>query len=74
MDCFCFVTGKLENHLGNLREGISYLQKAMKVLSISHGEQHNLVILLKEQLDGACYEMAQREEYEAIERIYKQEE
>ena len=66
--------GKLELQLDNFRDGISYFEKAMKVLHVSHGEKHDLVRLLEESLQSAALEASQRQQFEQIEDIKMEEE
>ena len=66
--------GKLEMQVDNIREGITCLEKALKILTISHGENHSLVQMLKQTLDGACREMNEREHFKHLEFKLKEEE
>lgn len=59
--------GKLQLQVDDLRGGINCFEKALKILSISHGENHELVKMLKESLQSACREMQQREEMKNLE-------
>ena len=60
--------------MDNLREGITYFEKALKVLSISHGENHELVRLLKHHLEEASREMNEREHLRHLEAMKDEEE
>ena len=65
-----FKQGKLEILMENLRGGISYFQKALKVLSVSHGEQHELVKMLQQSLSDACDDMVASERYNTLEQMH----
>ena len=65
--------GKLALQLDKMREGITYLEKAKKILSVSHGEDHELVHILRSTLAEASREMLERENYNIIKRIYNDE-
>lgn len=67
-----FKQGKLEVLSENLREGVAYYQKAIKILSVSHGENHELVEMLKSSFKDTCSDLTAVERYSAIERIYKE--
>ena len=53
--------------MDNLRGGIDCFEKALKILSISHGEKHELVGMLKENLQSESFEMHQKEQYKNFE-------
>jgi hypothetical protein len=68
------ILGKLELQVDNLREGISYFEKALKVLRISHGEKHELIGLLKHHLEEASREMSERTHLRHLENMKEEEE
>jgi len=67
-----FKQGKLEVLSENLREGISYFQKAVKILSISHGKEHHLVQMLKQSQDDAGSDLVACQRMDSYEKIYKE--
>ncbi|XP_012566679.1 histone-lysine N-methyltransferase SMYD3 isoform X1 [Hydra vulgaris] len=67
-----FKLGKLALQIEDLRNGITYLEKGYKVLSITHGSSCHFVQKLKSYLDEACQEMAELEKYRALEERYIQ--
>jgi len=69
-----FKQGKLELQMENLREGISYFEKAMKILCISHGEKHELVVLLQQTLQSALIEVSSLEQFGHVDNMMKMEE
>ena len=60
--------------MDNLREGITYFEKAMKVLCVSHGEKHELVVLLQQTLQSALMEVSNREQYGHLENMKMEQE
>lgn len=62
--------GKLALLLDQLRDGVEYLKKGLKVLTVSHGPQHDLVQTLKSTILKACEEMRDKDEYDTIKRMY----
>ena len=58
--------------IDDIQNGIIYLQKGYKILSITHGPSFYLVMKLKSYLDEACQEMAELEKYKSLEKRYMQ--
>ena len=67
---FSITPGKLALLLDQLRDGVEYLKKGLKVLTVSHGSQHDLVQTLKSTILKACEEMRDKVEYDTIKRMY----
>eukprot|EP00794_Sanderia_malayensis_P009249 gene9249-10226_t len=61
-----FKLGKIELFRDNLQDGIKYLQRAQKILHVTHGKRHKLTFELESMLTHAIREINERNNYKAL--------